>query len=128
MTWLSLLLIVKIVVTSILVALPFLLLPKIKLEKLTKIKASSNTFFRLYGMAILALLIGYSFGISPAENNQFPWGVASMGLVSNSGATVILLLSNSSRQNQYLSVFFGLIAVGLITSMIAPEVALQKAW
>ncbi len=128
MTWLSLLLIVKIVVTSILVALPFLVLPKIKLEKVTKISAPSATFFRLYGMAILALLVGYSFGISPAENNHFPWGVASMGLVSNCGAALILLLSRSGRQNQYLGIFFSLIALGLITSMIAPEAALQKAW
>lgn len=124
----SLLLIVKIVVTSVLVTLPFLVLPQYKLEKITEISAASSTFFRLYGVAILALLVGYSFGISSAENSEFPWGVASMGVVSNCGAAFLLLSSRPNSQNRALGIFFALITFGLVASMIRPEAALQNAW
>ena len=128
MSWLSLLLIVKILVTSILVALPFLFLSKQKLEKTTNISAPTSTFFRLYGVAILALLVGYSFGIPSAENNQFPWGVICMGVVSNGGAASLLLISRKSKQNLILGIFFALVTLGLVTASIIPQAALQKLW
>lgn len=129
MTWLSLLLITKIVATGLLVAVPFMLFPKSKLEKSLNITTSTPVFFRLYGMAITALLVGYAFGIPAAEAGRFPWGVACMGTVSNAGAAILLLsYSRKSKQNRILGAFFGLIALGLIAAMILPASAMQNAW
>jgi hypothetical protein len=129
MAWLSLLLIIKIGVTGALVAAPFMLIPKYKLEKATNITASTPVFFRLYGLAITALLVGYAFGIPAAEAGHFPWGVTCMGTVSNGGAAILLLAYSQGRnQNRMLGSFFGLITLGLITAMILPACALQKAW
>jgi len=128
MSWLSLLLIIKVVVTSVLVVLPFLFLPKFKLEKAMNITTPTPTFFRLYGVAILALLVGYSFGIPYAENHNFPWGVVCMGVVSNGGATLLLLLSQTSKQNKILGVFFALVTLALVIAIVVPEAALQKIW
>jgi len=128
-SWLTLLLITKIFVTAILVALPFLFGTKSMLEATTGVSAKSTTFFRLYGMAITALLVGYGFGIPVAENHQFPWGVVSMGLVSNAGAALLLLQTSKPRSTGFwLGTFFALVAVALAISMSAPEHALNKAW
>ena len=129
MTWLSLLLITKIGVTGLLVAAPFMLLPKSTLEKSLSITTPTPVFFRLYGVAITALLVGYAFGIPAAEAGRFPWGVAFMGAVSNGGAALLLLAySPGSKQNRVLGVFFALIALGLIAAMTVPAGAMQKAW
>ena len=129
MTWLSLLLIAKIGITGVLVAAPFLLLPKSKLEKSTSINTPTPTFFRLYGIAITALLVGYAFGIPTAEAGHFPWGVTWMGTVSNAGAAFILLAYlKGSKQNLILGAFFGLVTLGLISAMILPISAIQRAW
>lgn len=129
MTWLSLLLITKIGITGILVAVPFLLLPQSMLEKTTSINTPTPTFFRLYGIAITSLLVGYAFGVSSAEAGHFPWGVTWMGTVSNAGAAFMLLAySKGSKQNRILGAFFGLAALGLIAAMILPASAIQRAW
>jgi len=129
MTWLSLLLIIKIVVTTILVAVPFLFLPKSALEKLTGMSGNKPVFFRLYGVAIVALLVGYCFGIPSAENGIFPWGVIAMGTASNSGAAALLLTNaGNSKANLLLGSFFALIALGLIVTMSMSQWALQRAW
>ena len=128
MSWLSLLLITKIGVTGLLVAAPFLLLPKSKLEKSTNITTSTSLFFRLYGVAITALLVGYAFGIPTAEDGRFPWGVVCMATVSNGGAAILLLAYSQNKNNRVLAAFFGLIALGLIAAMVLPASAIQKAW
>lgn len=127
MSLLSILLLVKISVTSLAVAFPFLALPGKKLENVTSVRASNALFFRLYGVAILALLVGYGFGIQQAENGIFPWGVIVMGLVSNGGAALFLLFSNSSKQNLFLGSFFGVIAIALMLAMFFPSVAVGSA-
>ena len=118
MSPLSILLLIKIATTGLGVALPFLFMSKTQLEKITNIHASSPLFFRLYGMAILALLVGYGFGIQQSESGHFPWGVVSMGLISNGGAAYLLLTGNSRKENKYLGIFFGLVAVALIVSVM----------
>jgi len=129
MSWLSLLLITKIGVTGLLVAVPFLFLPRSKLEKLTRISAPTSVFFRLYGVAITALLTGYAFGIPAAEGGRFPWGVVSMGTVSNGGAALLLLAySRGDKKFHVMAAFFGLIALGLIAAIVLPAGAIQKAW
>jgi hypothetical protein len=128
MSWLSLLLVTKISVTGLLVAAPFLLLPRSKLEKSTNITTPTSLFFRLYGVAITALLVGYAFGIPAAEGGRFPWGVVCMGTVSNGGAAILLLAYSQNYNNRVLAAFFGLIALGLIAAMVLPVSAIQKAW
>lgn len=129
MSWLTLLLATKISVTALFVALPFLFGPSAMLETTTGVGARSTLFFRLYGVAIAALLVGYGFGIPAAENHQFPWGVAVMGLVSNSGAAYLLLRAAKSRSTGFwLGTFFGLVAVALALAMGVPDYALGKAW
>ncbi len=128
MSWLSLLLITKIGVTGLLVAAPFLLLPKSKLEKLTNITTPTSLLFRLYGVAITALLVGYAFGIPTAEDGRVPWGAVCMGTVSNGGAAILLLAYRQNKNNRVLAAFFGLIALGLIAAMVLPAGAVQKAW
>ena len=128
MSWLSLLLITKVAVTGLLVAAPLLLLPKSKLEKFTNVTTPTSLFFRLYGVAITALLVGYAFGIPTAEDGRFPWGVVCMGTVSNGGAAILLLVNPQNNNNRVLAAFFGLIALGLVAAMVLPAGALQKAW
>src|SRR5262245_4966952 len=128
MSWLSLLLVTKIAVTGLLVAAPLLLLPKTRLEHLTKITTPTSLFFRLYGVAITALLVGYAFGIPTAEAGRFPWGVVCMGTVSNGGGALLLLVYAQNTNDRVLAVFFGLIALGLLAAMVLPAGALHKAW
>lgn len=129
MSYLALLLVTKITVTAFLVVLPFLFAPLAKLEVTTRVSAKSTLFFRLYGIAIAALLVGYGFGIPAAENGQFPWGVVSMGLVSNAGAAFLLLrASKPSSSGFWPGTFFALVAVVLAISMGAPSLVLSKAW
>jgi hypothetical protein len=124
-----LLIIVKITVTAFFVALPFLFAPSARLEATSGVSVKSPLFFRLYGVAIVALLVGYSFGIPAAESGQFPWGVTCMGIVSNAGGAFLLLRSSGSRSLSFwLAMFFALVAIGLAISMGTPERALEKAW
>ena len=128
MTWLSLLLLVKIIGSVLFLVLPLLFLSKEKLEKALLVQAQTPQLFRLYGMAILALLVGYSFGVSAAESETFPWGVVFMGIVSNGGAALILLFSAGSKTNRISLIVFGLIALGLVFSALYPDWVLKSAW
>jgi hypothetical protein len=129
LSYLALLLIIKISITTILVAFPFLIAPMDKLEAATRISAKTTLFFRLYGIAITALLVGYGFGIPTAESGEFPWGVVSMGFVSNAGAGFLLIrFSRRSPSGLWLGVFFVSIAIALAVSMCFPSLALGPAW
>jgi hypothetical protein len=99
------------------------------LEATTGVSAKNTTFFRLYGIAMVALLVGYGFGIPAAENHQFPWSVVSMGIVSNTGPAFLLLRSSRSGSTSFwLGIFFAFVALALVISMSAPDHALRKAW
>lgn len=125
MTYLTLLLAVKIAVTFLLVAAPFLMFPRAKLEKAMGVAAQSSTLFRLYGVAVLALLVGYGFGIPAAQSGHFPWGVATMGAVSNGGAALALVFSGAAARNPAMAGFFIAIVAGLVASMLFPGLALS---
>lgn len=129
MTWLSLLLIAKIGLTAVFVAAPLMLLPKAALERSLGVAAPTPKLFRLYGVAVAALLVGYAFGIPAAEAGRFPWGVVCMGVVSNGGASVLLAAYSPRRkQDRVSAAFFGLVALGLIAAIVAPASAMQSAW
>lgn len=128
MTYFTLLLLVKIAVTLLLVAVPFLLLPKHLLEKSTSSQHDNALFFRLYGVAIVALLVGYASAIPFAQSGIFLWGIALMGLVSNTGAAALLFFLGKNKQSRVLALLFSFIAVFLVLAMIFPEIALSHIY
>lgn len=116
---------IKIIVTLVLIAIPFLTLPMEKLDKISGMTAKSNTFYRLYGVAMVALLIGYASGIPLINQGVFPWGVAIMGIVSNGGVALLLLKSGPSPKTMKFIMIYGGIAIALIACVIFPELAIS---
>ncbi|MEN7344065.1 MAG: hypothetical protein AAAFM81_14025 [Pseudomonadota bacterium] len=122
MSLLEMLLWIKIVGTLVAVAGPLLLLPKSLIDRIGGFSASDVALYRLYGMA---LLVGYGSGIVDVRAAVFPTGVIIMGLVSNGGATLIMLSSGYARKRPLAPVFFGAIAIGLGLAMLMPEAAMR---
>ena len=125
MTLLTLLLLIKILGTLVPVALPLLLLSKTTLDRLSGLTPSDVTLYRLYGIAIVALLVGYAGGIVQVRAGDYPTGVLWMGLTSNAGATLALLRSRAAPLVRGSALFFGLITAGLIAALAAPDVAMR---
>ncbi len=128
MTFLTLLLSIKIVVTFIVVVFPFLFLPRERVGKMISIELNNSLFIRLYGVAILALLVGYASSIPQSQLGEFPWGVIFMGLVSNAGASVLMLCLGGGIQSKVMGVFFGVVAVLLVIAMGFPDAAVKNIW
>ncbi|PCI53367.1 MAG: hypothetical protein COB36_13090 [Alphaproteobacteria bacterium] len=126
MTALTLLFLIKIFVTLIMVAAPLLLLSKERLESAMAIEAKSTSFFRLYGVAILALLFGYTGGAWQVSQNVFPIGVIIMGIVSNGGATLVLIKTGTASRSKFLTVFFGSITICLFLVLAFQDAAMSK--
>ncbi|MEM7739213.1 MAG: hypothetical protein AAF225_00240 [Pseudomonadota bacterium] len=124
MTALGLLLITKIAVTGVLIGIPFLVLPRALVARLSGFEATP-VLYRLYGIAIIALLVGYGGGLVQTLDGSFPWGVAAMGIVSNGGAAVILVLTGQAKTMRALTAFFVLITAGLVTAAMMPEAAMK---
>jgi hypothetical protein len=125
-SYLSLLLVIKIVVTTFSVVIPFTLFSPTWLKQKAGISTDSPLLLRLYGAAIAALLVGYGFGVPVANRGQLPQGVMYMGLASNIGAAFLLLKSSKTRITFILGIFFALIAAGLIIALSRPDFALSK--
>lgn len=125
---LSILLWIKIIGTLFPVGLPLLLLSKDRIERISGFKSSDVVVYRLYGMAIIALLVGYFGGYLQVINGTFPIGVLWMGLVSNAGAATILVLSGRAQKAPWEAGFFALIAMGLTTSLLQPELVMRPLW
>jgi hypothetical protein len=125
-SYLALLLVIKIVVTTLSVAIPFTLFPPAWFKQKTGISTDSPLLLRLYSAAITALLVGYGFGVPVANSGQLPQGVVYMGLVSNIGAAFLLLKSSKTRITFILGIFFALIATGLVIALARPDFALAK--
>ena len=124
MNALSLLILFKLAVTLLLLVGPFLLLPTKKLGRPLSISASSSTFFRLYGIAMLALATAYAGGLWLAWQDTFPWIVVMMGIVSNCGAAMILLRNWAARNLRPQALLFGAIGVGFVLSALFPKAAI----
>ncbi|MFD2167884.1 hypothetical protein ACFSJY_16645 [Thalassotalea euphylliae] len=114
MTALTLLIIIKIVVTIIAVSIPFLFVPHHKLEKLSGFETNNPLIFRLYGIAITSLLLGYGSGIISAEQGIFPTGIVVMGILSNCGAAFVIFLYETTFLNRVLGGIF--LSIGLVLS------------
>lgn len=119
MTYLDLILLAKIAGTALFVGIPFLLVPAPKLISLLQIEGAEAAMplIRLYGWAVIALLVGYSFGFSWVAGDTFPLGVVTMGLVSNAGATALLVITGAWRKAAPMTVFLALIALSLTFAM-----------
>ncbi len=88
---LSVVLIFKIVFTVVLWCLPLLFFPESLLIKLGLPEPSSMLFLRLLGMAYVALVVGYCFGLRKTLKGERPTDVVWVGIVSNGGACLLLL-------------------------------------
>jgi hypothetical protein len=123
---LSIVFIVKISLTLVFWSLLPLLLPPSWLELLGLPQQSSYVFIKLYGMAALSLVVGYGFGLReswPLQNKKprRAMGVIWVGIVSNAGSSLILLLYGLSGAWNTWGTFlqwglwFSIIATGVIT-------------
>ncbi|MEO0812627.1 MAG: hypothetical protein AAFY60_07170 [Myxococcota bacterium] len=121
-SFISLIITFKILVTLVLVGLPFLVMSKTRLERISGVTAVSPAFFRLYGIAIVALLIGYATAFPLIQEGQFPWGVAIMGAASNGGASLVLI----QGAKQVFVPIYASIFVGLVVCMKWPELAMAS--
>ena len=125
---LSILLWIKIVGTFFPVAAPLLLFPKSKIDELSGFSPSDVSLYRLYGMALLALLVGYAGGYFQVVEGVFPIGVLAMGFVSNAGAFLIMVITGRARRTPFSAAFFGLIAVGLAAAFLFRDAAMTPLW
>jgi hypothetical protein len=122
---LSFVFIVKIVLTLVLWSLLPLLFPPSWLEFFGLPQQSSYVFIKLYGMAALSLVVGYGFGLRESYRSQNKparraMGSIWVGIVSNAGASLILLLYGlSGTWNTWgfflqLGLWFSMVATGVI--------------
>lgn len=125
MTLLDIMLIVKIAVTGLLVGLPMLLLHRAMLLKRLGIDDAALPYIRLYGLAIMALLVGYASAFSGFIGEEFPIGIALMGIVSNGGGFVTMLITGLAAKQKLLAGFLLIIATTLAVSMLIPDVFMQ---
>ena len=128
MSFLALLLLIKIVVTLLFAAGPLMLLSKDRLDRLGGFGENSLTVYRLYGIGILSLLVVYSFGVDVAMSGAFPLYAVAMGVVSNGGAALVLMGSGELNKRPWIVGFFAAIAAGLVLAFFAPELALRPLW
>lgn len=128
MTYLDLILLAKIAGTALFVGLPFLLIPGPRLIGILRIEGAEAALplIRLYGWAVIALLVGYSFGFSWMIGGVFPIGVVTMGLVSNAGASVLLVITGAWRQAQPMTIFLAAIALSLVFAIINPDAVMRS--
>ena len=129
MTPIALILLAKILVTGVMTAAPFLLMPEPKLAAMLRISGNgARSLFRLYGVAVLALLVGYASGFWAIADGRFPFGVAAMGFVSNAGAAAILLATGGWRRTKFLTFFVAGIAIALVLAALFQRQALLPLW
>ena len=125
MTRLTLILIIKIVFTIVTVAAPFLLLSPERIAEMLGATAPSPAQYRLYGVAMIALLAGYAFAIPMAQRGERPMGPLVMGVISNGGAAITLLTFGVEGTSLILAYIFAVFAFLLGTAIFAPDVMLR---
>lgn len=125
MNKLSIVFSIKIALTLIFWSLPPLLLPPSWIEFLGLPQQPNYLFIKLYGMAALALVVGYGFGLRESFSSQNKqarraMGVIWVGIVSNAGACLVLLIYgllgtwNTWGFILQCGLWFSMLATGLI--------------
>ncbi|MEL7540893.1 MAG: hypothetical protein AAGJ51_08315 [Pseudomonadota bacterium] len=109
-------------------ALPLLVMPKTALDTRSGFSPSDTSLYRLYGMAILALLVGYAGGYFQFVSGTFPIGVLAMGFASNAGAFAIMVATGRAAKTPIAAAFFGMIASGLAVMLVSPDFAMTPLW
>ncbi len=90
---LSRILIIKIVLTTLVWCVPLLLFPLDWLQALGFPIPEPALFLRLLGMAYVALVLAYSFGLRDTLGNQYPQTIVWVGVISNGGACGLLTIA-----------------------------------
>lgn len=124
MTLLDIVLAVKIAGTGTLAALPLVLFPAERVSRELDVDVSAIPYLRLYGVALLALLVGYSFGFSAPSGEAFPLGVVCMGVVSNGLGALTLIQTGAYRRNRILTALIAVIAMALTLALFNQEFAM----
>lgn len=83
----------KIVVTVFAWALPLLLLPAEMFVLLGFPLPEPAVFLRLLGTAYAALVVGYALGLRRARSKAYPAEAVYVGIVSNGGAALVLVIA-----------------------------------
>lgn len=125
MTALGVLLTIKIGLTAVTAVLPMMLLPASVITRRLGIEPAAVGYIRLYGVALTALLVGYAGGLVTLADGVFPTGVVWMGLVSNGGAAIALVVTGVHRRLPLAAPMYGLIALGLAAALVWPAFAMR---
>lgn len=120
MSFLAWVLIIKITVSSVTLVIPFLLLPAPALSRFLQVDVSIP-MARLYGVAIVALLVGYGFALQSVLQGGYPTGILWMGLVSNAGGAWVAAMYLTDLPRILGAVVFGGIALALAASLMWPQ-------
>ena len=88
---------------------------------------------RLMGVAFLALVTAYAFGLRAIAGKQFPYAIVYVGLVSNGGAALLILVAALTGlltdwpASPRIGYFVSLSAVTAITAALAWSLVLILA-
>jgi len=93
MNALSRVLLIKILLTVFVWCLPLLFFPLAWLQVLGFPAPEPPIFLRLLGMAYAALVVGYCFGLRDSMRGQYPHSILCVGIISNGGACILLVLA-----------------------------------
>lgn len=119
MTYLISVLAFKIIISLAVLVFPALFRPIESLNRTFGTNLTNTYLFRLYGVAILALLVAYGYGIQLALIGYYPWGIVIMGIVSNGGAVLVMLsLSGWTSQSKGICLFGGIFIALMIAAGI----------
>ncbi|TRY29309.1 hypothetical protein [Aliiglaciecola sp. M165] len=133
MSFLLMLFTIKIIVSIFFVVLPFTQANANVMRKFTTLQGDSNILFHLYATAIVALLVSYGFGAYHAYQQYVLVSSVYVGIVSNGGASAILLMeyfkqgerkSSAQMASPISIIVFGAIFVGCVFSAIWPKMVI----
>ena len=86
-----------------------------------------QSFYRLYGIAMTALLTAYTAGLISLLHGKFPHEVVYMGIVSNLGAAIYLLTTGNWRGKKLSICVFGILGLGFLFSAVMP-ISATNTW
>lgn len=125
---LALVLAAKIAVTLVGVALPLLLGHPCQLARLLGWAdpgpRETWILWRLYGVALLALLVGYGVALSEVLAGRLPAGLLLMAALSNLGAAALLVAASARLLRGAGWVFAGF-GLAMLAGLLAPEAMLR---